>query len=390
MLPALVTLCALLACDSRSSGTCWLRDIPKSLASADPVERGAAAECVTHIAPDKAARWVPALTRLLGDTTVYRSYEYGGGLIGFGEAGTRTVNVAMPTLRAIERASPRRENIAPLIEALVAAANQVRPKMRGSALYGEPESVAYSLIELLISRYHDAGLQQTLIDTIRAATPRLRNAAFWSDADFARELSDLYDGRVPYPWNGAAAPVEPISRVPAGVFPPSQSSVFTRPRVVRGSGRGMTWGTLNVAGVPRSWTYLACDGAPVEPMTHPRLPGACDPYTGDTLCTVALPVLCRHALLLEQQAKVVKSADAALRDRIIALEYSSTSPIAGTALRAQQAGDAACEAQMGSGWRMAEHHDIDSGWGAIGKAGRLTKNSRYWVAINDQSGNCWD
>ena len=42
---------------------------------------------------------------------------------------------------------------------------------------------------------------------------------------------------------------------------------------------------------------------------------------------------------------------------------------------------------------MAEFHDGGGGWGLQGQRGMGLGQpglTRYWVAINDQRGNCWD
>jgi hypothetical protein len=130
----------------------------------------------------------------------------------------------MPALRAVQRATPARENIGPLVDGLVAAANRTRPQGRGSALYGEPESVALNIIEILSTAYHRAGLRAEVAGAVQSRVAGIRNAAFWANADFNREVSDLHDGRTPYPWDGSLLPqAQPESRAPPGVLPPTAS-----------------------------------------------------------------------------------------------------------------------------------------------------------------------
>jgi hypothetical protein len=223
-LAALLGLPLLAGCGLPERIGCLFVDLPAGLAAASAAERGAAAECAMHADPDALVPLVPALVPLLTDQAVIRRYASGGGLIGFGEAGPRTVIVAMPALRAVERATPARENIAPLVDGLVAAANRTRPQGRGSALHGEPESAALNLIGILSTAYHRAGLRDEVASAVRSRVAGIRNAAFWADADFNREVSDLYDGRTPYPWDGSLLPqARPESRAPPGVLPATAS-----------------------------------------------------------------------------------------------------------------------------------------------------------------------
>ncbi len=388
---ALSFVALLSGCGAGGSIKCALTNVPIGLGSSDAATRGAATECAMHAEPAKIAGWVPVLTKNLGDTTVFREYESGGGLIGFGEAGLKQVNVSMPTRKAIERAAVKRENIAPLVEALVIAANQARPQHRGAALYGEPEDVVDFVIDLLCTRYQDATLRNTLTAAVQAAVPRIRNPAFWANEDFARQISNLYDGRIPYPWDGSASPQKWQSRVPDGVFPVGGAANAPRREASHGSGRGMTWGQLTMDGLPKGWVYLDCSGAPLADMKAPREAGQCNPYSGDTACAESRPLLCRHGGLNEREFKRAQADTAqAVRDKVLSLEYATTGPVTGTALYSFDAANAVCETQFGKGWRMAEHHDLERGWGAIGRDAGVVKDRRFWVAINDQSGNCWD
>jgi hypothetical protein len=92
-------------------------------------------------------------------------------------------------------------------------------------------------------------------------------------------------------------------------------------------------------------------------------------------------------------------------------------PVKGTTLTSEAAGDKICATDFGAGWRMAEWHDgayvetMDNAtwWGTPsmnpatpwpanqphgGSAqwgfGNIRSDTRYWVAINDNNGNCWN
>jgi hypothetical protein len=69
--------------------------------------------------------------------------------------------------------------------------------------------------------------------------------------------------------------------------------------------------------------------------------------------------------------------------------------VRGDAFARRSDADAYCAAAFGQGWRVAEHHDgatsdgSHGGWGFVA-SGRIHDASRFWVAINDISANCWD
>ena len=111
---------------------------------------------------------------------------------------------------------------------------------------------------------------------------------------------------------------------------------------------------------------------------------SCDPYSGDTSCMTALPVLC------------IKSSAAAKPNGLQTDFYNgwtggtiaTTAAVQGTALTSLAAADLLCSDSYGPGWRMAEFHDGGGGWTwyAFGDV----PDTRFWVHINDQPSNCWD
>lgn len=128
---------------------------------------------------------------------------------------------------------------------------------------------------------------------------------------------------------------------------------------------------------------------------------SCDPYEGDTLCTEARPILC---LRVDDSANCGEPSDfydgwtsgtMALTPRLVF----------GTELTSALAADAICANEVGPGFRMAEHHDGNGGWGWRAKGlidppatpasthprfDTPNQPNRFWVRINDQPGNCWD
>jgi len=120
----------------------------------------------------------------------------------------------------------------------------------------------------------------------------------------------------------------------------------------------------NAALAPGS-VEVSCHGLPA-PLNSPHQ-GSCKPYTGDTSCSAALPVLC-----FDPRTGVL----------------DATQPVIGSTLGNRTAAAETCQA-AGAGWRMAEFHD-GGGWSVRGLRGpNLVPGTRYWVHINDQPGNCW-
>lgn len=116
-----------------------------------------------------------------------------------------------------------------------------------------------------------------------------------------------------------------------------------------------------------------CSGAPLD-MARPDK-SQCNPYSGDTSCRTALPILCIMDTGGEATPKTL----------------GATSPVAGFVLSSVVQANARCVSELGSGWRMAEFHD-GGGWSILGKRGRGLDNTniRHWLYINDQKANCWD
>lgn len=141
-------------------------------------------------------------------------------------------------------------------------------------------------------------------------------------------------------------------------------------------GKGMTWIRKAPHYAVQGVDLVGCDTA------------VCNPYLGDTLCTVSLPLLC-----LNNAYKSQCPAPAGL-----VIDYyrgwsgghiATTPPVQGTALTSQAAADAICVAYFGTGWRMAEFHDGNGGWNWYA-FGSVRTDMRYWVRINDQPANCWN
>ena len=339
---------ALGACDVRKSTRCALTNIDTGLRARDAETLGWAAECALAQSPASLASHVPALLKHLGDTRVYRVVQSGGGLIGFGEAGPRELSVGQMAMRAVETAAPTAANIEPIVTTMVAALNAMKSTER-LGLYGEPATTATALMQVLAYKYHPAGLGSAVAPVLRAALPQVRNTVITNDAWRMAALEALARGEVRDPYAALQQPA--VANNPA-------------PPPAMGKGQlGLTWGLLSAA----SQRFAAhCHGMPKSPMDQLHR-GSCKPYHGDTLCTARLPILC---FAPSHQALAISA------------------PTPGTDLRSRAVANAICARAFGPDWRMAEHHDGDWGIEATGRP--PMQSTRFWAAISDQNGNCWD
>ncbi len=99
----LVVACITLSgCDVPQTARCALTNIDAGLHASDAKTLGWAAECALAQSPQAIAALVPALLKHVGDTRVYRVVQYGGGLIGFSEAGPRELSVGQIAMPAVE------------------------------------------------------------------------------------------------------------------------------------------------------------------------------------------------------------------------------------------------------------------------------------------------
>lgn len=118
----------------------------------------------------------------------------------------------------------------------------------------------------------------------------------------------------------------------------------------------------------------------------------CNPYSGDTVCTQQLPLLCIYKPTPAFPVPVgVNNAD--LYNQWSGGVVATTQAVAGNSFATAAAANLYCQSQFGPGWRVAEFHD---GWGWNFQAYGGTVNApavpsaRFWVHINDQpTGNCW-
>jgi hypothetical protein len=130
---------------------------------------------------------------------------------------------------------------------------------------------------------------------------------------------------------------------------------------------------------------------------------SCDPYVGDTDCREARRILC-----IRQDGSASNGFVGSFYNGWAAGNIGLTHPVVGASLTSLAVANAACVAEFGAGWRMAEHHDGGGGWQwtAYGNLNDIftvnhpshTLADRFWVHVNDQpgapvvldGGNCWD
>ncbi|MDM8565481.1 hypothetical protein QUF74_07495, partial [Candidatus Halobeggiatoa sp. HSG11] len=141
---------------------------------------------------------------------------------------------------------------------------------------------------------------------------------------------------------------------------------------------GMTWGRKthdDILGID----YVSCDG--------------CEAYSGETSCASKLPILCLKKDNLPDPGVHVPDKSPGVMNSNYYYGWTGghvelTCPIRGDALKGVADANDICEFQFGSGYKMAEHHDGNGGWGWYAY-GNIGDSSRFWVSIDDQSSNCW-
>ena len=162
----------------------------------------------------------------------------------------------------------------------------------------------------------------------------------------------------------AAEPVAAVPRPPVPrEVPPPPPRPSTRPC------RGMTWVlTRQEKGVARVGNDANTNA-----------------YAGDTSCDEQLSVLCFKPGTAPKPEGVASDFYSGWSGG----EVTVTPPVPGSQLTSRAVADALCASRRGDGFRMAEHHDGHGGWG-LAAFGELPRNTRFWVAIDDQRSNPWN
>ena len=178
--------------------------------------------------------------------------------------------------------------------------------------------------------------------------------------------------------------------------------------------KGMTWGK-GIHDAEFGTDFVSCHGSP---RVHEGAGGgSCNPYQGDTSCSLPRPILCIKTENLPRPNYAVPGESAAAMSAEYYYGWAGghiglTEPIVGTELTSLDKANQFCESVLGKGYRMAEHHDgkyvsgmgadkyfgttwpspdrLSSGGWAWRAYGDIPNDSRFWVYINDQPGNCWN
>ena len=184
----------------------------------------------------------------------------------------------------------------------------------------------------------------------------------------------------------ASAPVSPVL---ADAPPPPDAAIAPVVAAVTPSGQrhGLTFAQPREGVLPADVAHLSCHGEP-RVLDQPHQ-DSCNPYKGDMSCRTVLPVLC----VRESGAAVPQGVESGFYKGWVQGALGATEPVMGAILTSRAVASARCAAELGPGWRMAEFHDGGGGWGLQGQRGMGLGQpglTRYWVAINDQRGNCWD
>jgi hypothetical protein len=141
----------------------------------------------------------------------------------------------------------------------------------------------------------------------------------------------------------------------------------------------------------------------------------CDAYQGDTPCSTSLPLLCVKIMdILPRPPYPVLCGLHAMEGAFycgwLSGWFAVGPTVEGYNLTSRAVADGLCEASIGPGYRLVEHHDgqympgMDGdigagatwhggtygGWTAWGYEKCFMEPGPYWAAINDQPANCWD
>jgi subtilisin family serine protease len=112
-----------------------------------------------------------------------------------------------------------------------------------------------------------------------------------------------------------------------------------------GTGKAMTWRALERQ---NDVTLVGSDNSSDNPTD-----GTTNAYTGDTLVTSSLPILCLNVNNTPKPSNITTSFYKGWSSGRILL----SSPVAGTLLKSLIDANKVCSDQFGTGWRMAEFHD---------------------------------
>lgn len=231
-------------------------------------------------------------------------------------------------------------------------------------------------------------------------------------------------------------PVGKSTATPTPAAPSADSAVASPDRLGLSLGHGKFTHPSDVA----RFLYAACDGEPKDSGSGSASGGMCNAQVGDASCRAALPILCiqkdsstaqaagltitpaatrpattsTNSVTTTVAGSPTESTTASVTDTAVAAaqaaaaekeaaeqqlqaswaggQLGATAPVAGFVLPSVAAANARCEAELGSGWRMASMGDASSGKGLVGKRGPGFGKfeSRLWVHSEGKKAHCWD
>ncbi|QRN97582.1 hypothetical protein JRI60_00355 [Archangium violaceum] len=130
-----------------------------------------------------------------------------------------------------------------------------------------------------------------------------------------------------------------------------------------------------------TWKVRQTNGAYVNVGTD----SITNAYNGDTSPSTSLPILCLYKDGRAAPSGITLDFYNGWAGGVVKL----SAPVAGSMLTSRGAADTICSNTFGAGYRMAEFHDGNGGWGFWAQ-GTLSTTTRFWVAINDQPANPWN
>lgn len=142
----------------------------------------------------------------------------------------------------------------------------------------------------------------------------------------------------------------------------------------------------------------------------------CNPYSGDTDCDTALPVICAKVDQSPRPAYAVLGNGHAMPPEYyvgwLQGHITTTAPVKASVFRSLAEVNAFCARSFGTEWRIAEVHDgkfirgmnntnyageswraaasqYQSGGWRFYSYGNIRTDTRFWAHINDQPSTCW-
>ncbi|MCI5131027.1 MAG: hypothetical protein D3904_05760, partial [Candidatus Electrothrix sp. EH2] len=278
----------------------------------------------------------------------------------------------------------------------------------GDQVWADPDEDGNGLLDG--DDYPLAGVNMRLYDSggnlVRETETYVNGKYLFSNLDYGTYSVEIDQTSLPSNMQGNVA-YAPAASVTIDASSPNNNGQDFAVYVPAEPRDGMTW-ALRDYNLGLDISYLACYGQPGSPNYGP-----CNPYQGDTSCSVPLPILCLKVDGSPRPPYTPPPSTGSMNKEYYHgwAEGSAelTAPIQGNAFATLNDVNAYCEAQLGPDYRAAEFHDgrwvwgmdennfydatwpqntNSGGWGFYAP-GQIPDHSRFWVYINDQDANCW-